>query len=74
MDHSENKHKEKNESIDLDARARITLAATADIDESKNACVSQENLSNEQIKDYLADVLDEVKGTKNKPNKMKQKE
>jgi hypothetical protein len=61
LDHSENKHKEKNESIDLDARARITFAATADIDESKNACVSEENLSKEQIKDYLADVLDEVK-------------
>jgi hypothetical protein len=71
LDH---KHKEKNESIDLDARARITFAATADIDESQNARVSEENLSNEQINYYIADLLDEVKGTKNRPNKMKQEE
>jgi uncharacterized spore protein YtfJ len=75
LEHSENKQKEKNESIDLDARARIMLAATADIDESKHAHVSdEENLTSEQIKDYIADVLEEIKGTKNKPNKIKQKE
>jgi hypothetical protein len=39
LDHSDNKQKEKNESIDLEARARITFAASTDIDESKNSHV-----------------------------------
>lgn len=75
MDNSENKQKGKGESIDLDARARIMLAATADIDESENACISkEENLTSEQVKDYLADVLEEIKGAKNQTNKTNQKE
>jgi hypothetical protein len=75
LDDSENKQKEKKDSIDLERRARITFAATADIDESKAAHVSHEqNLTSEEIKDYMADVLEEIKGTKNKQNKTKQKE
>lgn len=61
--------------MDLDTRARIMLAATADIDESDNARISnEENLTSEQVKDYLADVLEEIKGAKDKTNKTKQKE
>ncbi|MGH9982645.1 MAG: hypothetical protein ACRD8W_01665 [Nitrososphaeraceae archaeon] len=75
MDGSEKKEKEKNESIDLAARARMTFAATADIDESENMHVlSDENLTNEQMKEYLADVLEEIKGKKNKASKVEQKE
>jgi hypothetical protein len=75
LDGSKNKQKGKSEHIDLDARARITLAATTDIDESENARISkEENLTSEQIKDYLEDVLEEIKGTKDKTNKTNQKE
>lgn len=52
------------------------LAATADTDESDNARTSKdENLTNEQVKDYLADVLEEIKHakTKNQNNKNNQK-
>jgi hypothetical protein len=75
LEHSHNKQKEKNESIDLDARARMTLAATADIDESESTHIlNEENLTSKQIKDYVADVLEEIKGTRNKSNKIKQEE
>lgn len=75
MEHSKSKQKERCESIDLDARARITLAATTDIDESESARIlDEENLTSEQIKDYIADVLDEIKATKSKSNRIKQKE
>lgn len=63
--------------MNLDERARMALAATytADLDESENAhAINDENMTSEQMKDYLADVLKEIKGTKNKPNKTKQKE
>lgn len=74
LDGTKKKEKEKNESIDLDARARMTFAATADIDESNTARVSEEqNLTSEQIKDYIADVLEETKSIKNNPNNAKQK-
>ncbi|MGH9975087.1 MAG: hypothetical protein ACRD8Z_04540 [Nitrososphaeraceae archaeon] len=75
MDGSEKKQKGKSEPIDLDARARMTLAATytADLDESEKARpMNDENVTSEQMKDYLADVLDEIKGMKSKPNKAEQ--
>lgn len=76
MGDSKNKKEVKREPIDLDTRARIMLAATADTDESDNARTSKdENLTNEQVKDYLADVLEEIKHakTKNQNNKNNQK-
>lgn len=75
LDGTEKKGKGKNESMDLDARARMTFAATADIDESESTrAMNDENMTSEQMKGYLADVLEEIKGTKNKPNKTEQKE
>jgi hypothetical protein len=62
------KPKEKNVSIDLDARARMTFVATADFDESEESPVSnEENLTDEQLKDYITKVLEEIK-KKNKFN------
>lgn len=73
MDDTRKRKEEKNESIDLDARARMTLAATADIDESENVRVSNgENMTSEQVKEYLADVLEEIKGKKDKPDEQKE--
>ncbi len=63
--------------MDLDKRARMTLAATytADLDESEKVHVSnEENVTIDQMKDYLDDVLEEIKATKNKSNKADQKE
>ena len=77
LDGTEKKGKGKNESMDLDARARMTLAATytADLDESKKThAMNNENMTSEQMKDYLADVLEEFKDIKNKHNKAEQKE
>jgi len=68
LDGTERRQKEKNESIDLDARARMMLAATSDIDESERASApNEENVTIEQMKDYLDDVLKEIKDRK-KPN------
>lgn len=53
--------------MDLDERARMTLAATytADLDESEKAHVSnEENVTIEQMKDYIDDILEEIKATK----------
>jgi hypothetical protein len=75
LDGSENKQKDKSEPIDLDTRARMTLAAsyTADLDESeKTHSMNDENVTSEQMKDYLEDVLEEIKDMKSKPNKTKQ--
>ena len=77
MDRIEKRPKKKNESMELDERARMTLAAiyTADLDESeKTHSMNDENMTSEQMKDYLADVLEEIKDIKNKPNKAEQKE
>jgi hypothetical protein len=71
LDGTEKRQKKKNESTDLDARARMMFAATAEIDESEKTRVSNEdNVPLEQMKDYLADVLEEIKDKK-KPNEQK---
>lgn len=54
----------------------MTLAATytADLDESeKTHAMNDKNMTSEQMKDYLADVIEEMKSVKNKPNKAEQK-
>jgi len=63
--------------MDLDKRARMTLAATytADLYESESVHVSnEENVTIEQVKDYLDDVLEEIEATRNKSNKAEKKE
>jgi hypothetical protein len=62
------RHKEKksskDDSLDLDARARVTFAATAeDIDHEGNETY-QEGISDQGWKSYLEDVMDEVKKEK----------
>jgi hypothetical protein len=62
---SKKSQKKKNESVNLGARARMTFVATAEIDESDKAGVSnEETVTFEQMKDYLADVLKETKNKK----------
>jgi len=57
--------KKNNKSVNLGARARMTFVATAEIDESDKAGVSnEENVTFEEMKDYLADVLNETKNNK----------
>ncbi len=61
--HEENKSS-RDDSLDLDARARATFAATAeDIGEEGNGTY-QEGISDEGWKSYLEDVIDEVKKEK----------
>jgi uncharacterized membrane protein YgaE (UPF0421/DUF939 family) len=77
LDGTEKRQKENNESMDLDKRARMTLAATytADLYESESVHVSnEENVTIEQVKDYLDDVLEEIEATRNKSNKAEKKE
>jgi hypothetical protein len=65
LDDSRKSQKEKNESVNLGARARMTFVATAEIDESdKDGVSNEENVTSEQMKDYLADVLKETKNKK----------
>jgi hypothetical protein len=57
--------KKNNKSVNLGARARMTFVATAEIDESDKAGASnEENVTFEEMKDYLADVLNETKNKK----------
>jgi hypothetical protein len=51
----------------LDARARVTFVATAeDTEESEDS--SRNDLSNEGLKEYLDEVMNEVKKYKNDPS------
>jgi hypothetical protein len=71
LDGSRKRKKEKNETVNLGARARMTFVATAEIDDSDKVDVSnEENVTSEQMKDYLADVLKETK-KKKKPKEYK---
>lgn len=57
--------KKKNKPVNLGARARMTFVATAEIDESDKAGVSnEEHVTFEEMKDYLAHVLNETKNKK----------
>jgi hypothetical protein len=69
MNKPERKEKPKDPSVDMDARARITLAATSDPDESENveSISSEKEVTDKDVKDYLADVLTETK-RKSHPN------
>ena len=64
MRQHEEKKSSKGDSLDLDARARATFAATAeDIDEKGNETY-QEGMSDEGLKSYLEEVMNEVKKEK----------
>jgi hypothetical protein len=64
MKQHEEKKSSEDDSLDLDARARATFAATAeDIGEEGNETY-QEGISEEGWKSYLEDVIDEVKKEK----------
>ena len=64
MRQHEEKKSSKGDSLDLDSRARATFAATAeDIDEEGNETY-QEGMSDEGLKSYLEEVMNEVKKEK----------
>jgi hypothetical protein len=65
LDGSKKSQKKKNKSVNLGARARMTFVATAEIEESEKAGISnEETVTFEQMKDYLADALKETKNKK----------
>jgi hypothetical protein len=67
MEQPEKRKSPKDDSLDLDSRARITFVATAeDTEESEDS--SRNNLSNEGLKKYLAEVMNEIKKYKNDPS------
>jgi hypothetical protein len=53
----------KNDSLDLEARARVTFAATAD-DPQESEANDQEGMSSEGLHDYLDKVINEVNKSK----------
>ena len=67
MEQPEKRKSPKDDSLDLEARARITFVATAeDTEESEDS--SRNDLSNEDLQEYLAEVMNEVKDSKNEPS------
>jgi hypothetical protein len=67
MGQPEKRKPPKDDSLDLDARARVTFVATAeDTEESEDS--SRNDLSNEGLKEYLDEVMNEVTKYKNEPS------
>ena len=67
MEQPEKRKPPKDDSLDLDARARVTFVATAeDTEESEDS--SRNDMSNEDLKEYLDEVMNEVKNYKNGPS------
>lgn len=66
MEQPEKRKSPKDDSLDLEARARVTFAATAeDTEESEDSSKNEEeNLSNEGLQKYLDEVMNEVKKAK----------
>lgn len=72
MTKSLKKRKAKVPSVDMDARARFTFAATSDVDDSEAVSNAYENQNSiDDVKDYLPNVLSETnkKGLKNNETK-----
>ena len=64
MEQPEKRKSPKDDSLDLEARARFTFAATQeDTEESEDS--SRNHLTNEGLKEYLDEVMNEVKNYKN---------
>lgn len=68
--HDEKKYS-KDDSIDLDARARITFAATAeDIDDGGKG-THQEKINDDELKSYLDAIMNEVEKKQKTSTKVK---
>ena len=61
MTEHEEKKSSNGDSIDLDARARVIFAATAEDIEEESNWTHQEGLSDEELRSYLEDITNEVK-------------
>lgn len=68
MKQHKEKKSSKDDSLDLDARARVTFAATAEDMDQKGNETYQEGISDQGWKSYLEDVMDEVKKEKTSTN------
>ncbi len=66
MTEHEEKNFSKRNSIDLDTRARVTFAATAeDIDDEEgNSGTRQESVNDQELKSYLEEVMSQVRKKK----------
>jgi hypothetical protein len=65
LDDSKKSQEDKNKTNDLGVRARMTYVATAEIDDTeKGSASNEENVTHEQLKDYLADVFEATKHKK----------
>lgn len=70
LDDIEKSQEDKTKSNDLGVRARMTYVATAELNESeKDDVTNQENVTPEQLKEYLADVFEATKNKKS-PSKI----
>lgn len=67
MEQPEKRKSPKDDSLDLEARARITFVATAEYTEESEDS-SRNDLSNEGLKEYLDEVTNEVKNYKSGPS------
>jgi hypothetical protein len=76
MEHPEKRKSSKEDSLDLEARARVTFAATADeTDESGvGSKYDEESLSNEDLHEYLDEVINEVSKKKSYSSQIRKDE
>ena len=70
MEQPEKRKSPNDDSLDLEAKVRVTFAATADENEESEvgSRKEEENLSNEGLQKYLDEVLNEVRKDKNNPS------
>ena len=61
MTQHEEKKYSKGDSLDLDARARLTFAATAEDIDERDTGAHQEDISDDELKLYLEAIMNEVK-------------
>jgi hypothetical protein len=59
----------KDDSLDLEARARVTFAATAD-DPQESEVYDHEGMSNECLHEYLDKVINEANKNKSNPSQI----
>jgi hypothetical protein len=69
MEHPEKRKSSRDDSLDLEARARVTFAATADEpQESEGSFKDDEGLSNEGLHKYLDKAINEANKKKSNPS------
>lgn len=67
--HPQKRKSSKDDSLDLEARARVTFAATAD-DPQDSEANDQEGMSSEGLHEYLDKVISEANKNKSSPSQI----